>query len=782
MANFSVAARTLIHLGAELITSDEIALYELIKNSFDAGSKRIKIKIVFLLPISKLAVAKNILKDKETKSFSEKIDNVIDYLKKNTNESQHKNFIKIISELLNSSKTDQANDVLDKINFIEIKDAGCGMTRDDLNDVFLRIGTDSKLNKRNKNAPERPLLGNKGIGRLAMMRLGKKATVTSWVSGLNDANTIYFNWNEFEDPKKSIDEIDFPILNRKKPEYSESGTIIRITCLEADWSEKSINDGLIEKHLRRLRNPFEENKLRFPIDVSFNNEIPLAIKKLDEELWALADQHLIMNLNPSNIKESNNVALTIEITDVKHDNKTDYDSRTFLDVSDSLELSIKDLKDIGPIRLVIRWYNRRKLAGMGLGSDLKRLRDELDNWSGGIAIYRDEFRVGVSGSDKDGDWFNLDKKALKGGGFFLNSIQTIGALEISADKNPHLIDRSNREGLIENKITSNLIALISKFAIATLKEKIKHEGEMEKKQKLTELAETGTEHIEDKIEIATKNLSVIRKKVPKQLHREVAAIDENLHYISTHVKKYNQAMSMLREQRENILELAGVGTVMNSVLHELTRTTTQTRSLLDKISKSSSGVTKDLLMKLEAEVKSINTRLRQLDPLSTNGRQGKVKFDANKLIKTILEGYSSRFLRHEIEVLLTVDEISTDKSVIVKMVRGFFCLAIENLLSNSVYWLNKRIMPGHTSKKIYINIDSKANVISISDTGPGIASSDRERIFEPGFSLKKDGKGFGLYIAKEVAMHHGSIIELDKEASDDGRLRTFYFQLPMEKL
>ncbi|EIB5384903.1 hypothetical protein K9A49_004577, partial [Salmonella enterica subsp. enterica serovar Livingstone] len=50
MAEFAVAARTLLHLGSELITSDEVAIYELIKNAFDSGSSRVSIK--FFCPIS----------------------------------------------------------------------------------------------------------------------------------------------------------------------------------------------------------------------------------------------------------------------------------------------------------------------------------------------------------------------------------------------------------------------------------------------------------------------------------------------------------------------------------------------------------------------------------------------------------------------------------------------------------------------------------------------------------------------------------------------------------
>ena len=41
---FRVAARAVLELGAELISSDEIALYELVKNAFDAGSSDVEIK------------------------------------------------------------------------------------------------------------------------------------------------------------------------------------------------------------------------------------------------------------------------------------------------------------------------------------------------------------------------------------------------------------------------------------------------------------------------------------------------------------------------------------------------------------------------------------------------------------------------------------------------------------------------------------------------------------------------------------------------------------------
>lgn len=49
---FKIAARALRQIGAELISSDEIALNELIKNSFDAGSPNVAIHFANPIPLS----------------------------------------------------------------------------------------------------------------------------------------------------------------------------------------------------------------------------------------------------------------------------------------------------------------------------------------------------------------------------------------------------------------------------------------------------------------------------------------------------------------------------------------------------------------------------------------------------------------------------------------------------------------------------------------------------------------------------------------------------------
>jgi signal transduction histidine kinase len=67
--------------------------------------------------------------------------------------------------------------------------------------------------------------------------------------------------------------------------------------------------------------------------------------------------------------------------------------------------------------------------------------------------------------------------------------------------------------------------------------------------------------------------------------------------------------------------------------------------------------------------------------------------------------------------------------------------------------------------------------VAVSDTGPGIPSADRRRIFEPFYSTKEAGRGtgLGLFITGELVREHKGRIELD---SEEGRGSTFRVILP----
>lgn len=62
-------------------------------------------------------------------------------------------------------------------------------------------------------------------------------------------------------------------------------------------------------------------------------------------------------------------------------------------------------------------------------------------------------------------------------------------------------------------------------------------------------------------------------------------------------------------------------------------------------------------------------------------------------------------------------------------------------------------------------------VLTVIDTGPGIAEKDQAHIFEPLFSTKSYGTGLGLSIVKQIVEQHGGMIRVDSELGHGTRVR-----------
>jgi len=106
-------------------------------------------------------------------------------------------------------------------DLLVIRDDGIGMTKDEFENRWLVIGTESKLdsashNKMFKpaNKTKRAIMGEKGIGRLAIALLGKQVLVLTRAirgSSRSDLSMCFIHWGLFEIPFLNLDDLDFPV-------------------------------------------------------------------------------------------------------------------------------------------------------------------------------------------------------------------------------------------------------------------------------------------------------------------------------------------------------------------------------------------------------------------------------------------------------------------------------------------------------------------------------------------------------------------------------------------
>jgi two-component system nitrogen regulation sensor histidine kinase NtrY len=104
-----------------------------------------------------------------------------------------------------------------------------------------------------------------------------------------------------------------------------------------------------------------------------------------------------------------------------------------------------------------------------------------------------------------------------------------------------------------------------------------------------------------------------------------------------------------------------------------------------------------------------------------------------------------------------------------------FKRVLINLFDNAIEAMGKKGFIKVTIEPVPMN---NRVLISIADKGPGIKEEDRERLFLPYFSTKKDGTGLGLAIAdKIIAEHGGSIRAKDNEQGGS----VFTIELPIKE-
>lgn len=90
---------------------------------------------------------------------------------------------------------------------------------------------------------------------------------------------------------------------------------------------------------------------------------------------------------------------------------------------------------------------------------------------------------------------------------------------------------------------------------------------------------------------------------------------------------------------------------------------------------------------------------------------------------------------------------------------------VRNLIDNAIHYTPSTAeRTGVITARILVDPYSHALVIQIEDNGPGIAPTERERVFEPFYralGTNVDGSGLGLSIVMEIAHQHGAMVSIE---------------------
>jgi signal transduction histidine kinase len=100
---------------------------------------------------------------------------------------------------------------------------------------------------------------------------------------------------------------------------------------------------------------------------------------------------------------------------------------------------------------------------------------------------------------------------------------------------------------------------------------------------------------------------------------------------------------------------------------------------------------------------------------------------------------------------------------------------ISNLLTNAA-----KFAPSQGSVRLLVRTEERSAVIEVSDSGPGVALDEEQKVFERFFRGRagrdKGGTGIGLSVVKELVVAHGGEVSL---RSKPGSGACFVIRLPL---
>ncbi|MFM0132774.1 sensor histidine kinase [Paraburkholderia sediminicola] len=793
----SFKARVLLELGAELISSDAVALYELVKNAIDASATSVRVDVSITLQPTVYRALMSWLDGLSPAKFdaAEFLSSLQEMIEPEAPEATKAAFwIALGTPATLAEATIGLKAAFFAGNSIRVADDGRGMSQETLQKGYLTVGTPMRLLEKSQSSSptwatkshetSTPVLGEKGIGRLAAMRLGHYVYVETAMESDKYLNLLELDWRPvFLDPTLDASALDFePELGAKKVDEASCGTVLTIRELQSDWTHAKLRD-LAQSELAKLSDPFNSDFINEFIQLSLQGT-RVWLPDFDDSRFEYADAvcTATFGVKPS---EDGTVPHKPKFEDLLLDITVDYtrfnEHRNWKVVGEHLMSSIREpvtarkntknktylpdsdavlaaLNRLGPFEMKFYWFNRGRLQKEQSDLWSGGLKDFVSRWSGGLLVYRDGFRVYPYGAPSD-DWLDLDRNALSASAYKLNRAQIIGYLRISHEGNPALLDQTNREGFRDCPEKEALRRLLRHVIISKCRRYLEAIDKDAKKE-APETLETLSTRVSDAEHATVLQVRQLGKRVPQ----EQDAIQDILFQLGELHDAWDRAKATIKnheDEMEQYVHLAGVGLQVEFVAHELARISQNALQLLNN------GDERELASMrrgLEAQLKTLDKKIRTLDALSIPGRQRKKTSDIREIISAFMDMHEAKAQRHGIYFDV---KYLTDASFEVTVEQGQVIQILDNLFSNSFYWLGARLNKAPDAK-VAITVDPVGRTLEFRDNGPGVPPDMIDDIFRPFVTTKpdKDGRGLGLYISRRLAEYNDIVLSVGSPELD----------------
>ena len=685
---------------------------------------------------------------------------------------------------------------------IYIVDNGTGMSKADLDNKWLKLAYSDKqegsLEENNsedslREVKNRVLVGSKGIGRFSSDSLGSVVVIRTKVKHEEIEHQLTVNWDDFDKDLKTL----FEDVNLKYQENSllsrtdvDSYTIIEISNLRNKWTEEQL-DGVTEK-LRRLKNPFvEDDNLKIYCGIN--------VFKLNESSNLKKKDLVSSNIAEVLREKSINISATIKpyYKDIEINNYIEYINNYFTPVVYNIYLPflIYNLKVIrSTIILEDRGEKIYKLERdeVSILKDLDHVRISINYLTvsakstftrrmgvpairyGNIFVYRNGFHVSPYGEEHY-DIFGLNLRKTQGYNRYLGTREIIGFINVEDSKNLLKETSSRNSGFIENGYFKSL----EKFYIEDI------HRPLERYVRLINWGETdnddNTEVFLDDIEITANEKEKFKRYITRN-NFKVIEFNSNLDFEKNKPEKIIERISnKIRNPDDNKKDLTDDTKTLEKQFKDLAKEKSIANKKAEKESKknealerqnrslSSSRTETSYSQQVTHHFRKFSSRLRlsiqDLEKLKIYIPEKEIS-NFNNILRKISR---TQYELTAFQELLTKTEVETRKGTLLNWIDFFKWHFNEKTCSDLIVTVNYASDIAYKNWNIYktnavevlmmlenfyenasehnatiLDIMFYEDSFTVSSDSTPVPDNSLINIFELGFSTKTHGTGIGL--------------------------------------
>lgn len=606
---------------------------------------------------------------------------------------------------------------------IVVRDNGHGMSEAEFTSRWLVIGGSYKRGV-TQTEGGRPLIGEKGLGRLATFALGDTIRIES--ARRNQTGfEAEINWEAL----RSADSLEeYEIL--LGPKRRQQGTLVEIRDLSTEWTDE--HTSFFTTHAQFLASVPGE---RFEIILDVNGR-RYPVNDPAATLSRLSEAEMVVTVLPDGAPQ-------VDACSVNGKDQTGIVFRP-------LKEQHKDSRLAG-LRISLRFF-RRDEAARRLKGVLQRneLVDLLERYQG-VRVFRDGINVPPYGLNRD-DWAGLEKQRTATGGPTMvpGNSQITGEVHITRSKHPHLVITAGRSGFADQRAVLRMAHCV-RWAVREL-------GTARRGAALGIASGEVPGRVDEK-QTATSDDSDSAARAALREAAKSAALNRDPTLRSVVVKATAAAISAL-DQNEDTLrlyaQLASTGIAATSFAHELRTDFDVISEAIDELKRGARRPDKELIQILNSSWLRVRAfaALFAIIPV-------KIRRQRKQVSPSEVERSARAILALAPPDKVRVEVLRPTRGV--KLVPAELDSILINLVSNAVKAIGASRQ--RDSGRILVRFESRGDDfgVAVADNGCGVSPKVAAVMFHPLEGQFTDGTGMGLPIAAFIAGRYNGQVSVSPQ-------------------